>query len=81
MKKLMLGLGVAAIIVACSSGGGGGGGVPNNVGTVNGVVTDSNNSQRLSGVTVTVGSKSTTTNANGEFSLDGLPSGMVVVGL
>ncbi len=44
-----------------------------------GVVTDSQTDQRLSGVTVTAGASTVTTDANGQYAFSGLTAGRVVV--
>ena len=84
LKYLFLALAVAlsVVLTGCPSGGGSssGGGVsspttPSGGGTVNGLVTDFAKGTRLSGVTVTGGGQSTTTDSNGRFTLSGFSAG------
>lgn len=87
MRKTFLATSLAAVMLAACGGGGGsssGGSTPppsNNTGTgtVNGVVTDSSTGARLQGVTVSAGGQTTTTDAQGTFTLSGLAAGPSVV--
>lgn len=54
---------------------------PADVGSIYGVVNDSLGGSRLTGVSVSVGAKSTTTDSSGRFTLTGLTSGAAVVSL
>ncbi len=78
-------LAVALVIAMVACGGGGGGSSTSSSGTgtavpagpaqtVNGRVTELSTGLRLSGVTVTGGGQSATTDANGDFTLTNLPS-------
>lgn len=81
------------LLLLCASCGGGSsststGGTGNNgngsdsgaaAGIINGMVTDSGTGGRLSGVTVTSGSTTTTTDDNGQFTLSGLADGKVQI--
>lgn len=83
---------VASLVVAlvsCSGGGGGddggggGGGNqnPTGPGTVSGTALNSSTGAAASGVTVSVGSQTTTTNSQGAFTLSSVPAGNAVVTL
>lgn len=64
-----------------SSGGSAGGGsptTPSGGGTINGLVTDFNTGVKLAGVSVTDGTQTVTTDANGKFTLSGYASGASV---
>jgi len=72
---LTLGIGLAA----CSGDGGGGGGGGLGAGSVSGLVMDINTGTGLSGVAITAGDKTATTDSRGYFSVTGLATGPVTV--
>jgi uncharacterized protein YfaP (DUF2135 family) len=75
----------AFALASCGGGGGGGdggggGGTPApTTGTITGTVTNSSNGSAVSGVTVSAGSQTATTNASGNFTLTNVPAGSAVV--
>jgi hypothetical protein len=62
------------VTIAAASGGGGG-----STFTVNGLVTDGSTGGVLPNVTITIGSKSTTTDATGNYTLSGISPGSITV--
>lgn len=84
--RLSLLIVMIAAILAClhltgcgGSGGGGGGDTPAGEGTVKGIVTDSATGNDLSGVTVSIGSKSSSTDTDGNYIISGLTAGSATI--
>ena len=75
---------LAFALASCGGGNGGGGddvtaGTGARTGTITGTVTNSSNGSPVSGVTVSAGSLTTTTDASGNFTLANVPPGSAVV--
>ncbi len=67
----------AVLFAGCGGGGDGGNGVA--TGSVSGTITYAATGNPLGGITVAIGGISTTTNANGQFTLNGVPAGAQVL--
>lgn len=69
----------AVMLIAAGCGGGDGGGQPAATGSVSGTIIYAASGDPLGGIRVSVGGISTTTSANGQFTLNGVPAGQQVL--
>lgn len=85
MKRWLGLISIATLVVACGGGGGGDpvGTTPQGTGggsgSANGVVMDAKTGQRIQNAAISSDGKTTTTDANGEFTLSGLVAGTAVI--
>lgn len=70
---------IAGGLVLAGCGGGDGGVLPSATGTISGTIVHAATGQPLGQITVTAGGRSTQTNANGTFNLQGVPAGTQVL--